>query len=155
MTIALTRQWATADFCAGIGEICQIWVESSLGLADGNLEGFHPNSAKSHFLLLLNLALSHSLQAQTLLCETFDIGGPMDAIPYTTIIVSKGESMKRLWSIFIAIFALSFAVLGWVGSEIFRQMPPNTSLLSRIAQRGLQHLLTLRAKFGANETSHA
>jgi hypothetical protein len=32
--------------------------------------------------------------------------------------------MKRLWIIFIAIFALSFAVLGWVGSEIFRQMPP-------------------------------
>src|SRR5262245_51863442 len=32
--------------------------------------------------------------------------------------------MKLLWTIFIAIFAISFAILGWVGSEIFRQMPP-------------------------------
>ena len=32
--------------------------------------------------------------------------------------------MKRLWIIFIAIFVASFAVLGWVGSEIFRQAPP-------------------------------
>jgi nitric oxide reductase subunit B len=32
--------------------------------------------------------------------------------------------MRRLWIIFIAIFVFSFAVLGWVGSEIFRQMPP-------------------------------
>lgn len=32
--------------------------------------------------------------------------------------------MKKLWIIFIAIFVLSFAVLGWVGTEIFRQAPP-------------------------------
>jgi nitric oxide reductase subunit B len=32
--------------------------------------------------------------------------------------------MKRLWLIFIAIFVFSFAVLGWVGTEIFRQAPP-------------------------------
>src|SRR5512141_58797 len=32
--------------------------------------------------------------------------------------------MKRLWLVFIAIFVCSFAVLGWVGTEIFRQAPP-------------------------------
>src|SRR5215210_3794342 len=32
--------------------------------------------------------------------------------------------MKKLWIIFIAIFVFSFAVLGWVGTEIFRQAPP-------------------------------
>ena len=32
--------------------------------------------------------------------------------------------MKNLWMIFIAIFVFSFAVLGWVGTEIFRQAPP-------------------------------
>jgi nitric oxide reductase subunit B len=32
--------------------------------------------------------------------------------------------MKKLWLIFIAIFIASFAVLGWVGTEIFRQAPP-------------------------------
>ena len=32
--------------------------------------------------------------------------------------------MKRLWIVFIAIFVFSFAVLGWVGTEIFRQAPP-------------------------------
>jgi nitric oxide reductase subunit B len=32
--------------------------------------------------------------------------------------------MKKLWLIFIAIFVFSFAVLGWVGAEIFRQAPP-------------------------------
>jgi nitric oxide reductase subunit B len=32
--------------------------------------------------------------------------------------------MKRLWLVFIAIFVFSFAVLGWVGTEIFRQAPP-------------------------------
>src|SRR5262245_41262415 len=32
--------------------------------------------------------------------------------------------MKRLWIIFIAIFVFSFAILGWVGSEIYRQKPP-------------------------------
>ena len=32
--------------------------------------------------------------------------------------------MKKLWIIFIGIFVFSFAVLGWVGTEIFRQAPP-------------------------------
>src|SRR6476620_3604174 len=32
--------------------------------------------------------------------------------------------MKKLWLIFIAIFVFAFAVLGWVGTEIFRQAPP-------------------------------
>ena len=32
--------------------------------------------------------------------------------------------MKKLWIIFGAVFILSFAILGWVGSEIFRQVPP-------------------------------
>ena len=32
--------------------------------------------------------------------------------------------MRRPWLIFIAIFVASFAILGWVGSEIFRQSPP-------------------------------
>src|SRR6478672_835919 len=32
--------------------------------------------------------------------------------------------MKKLWIIFIAIFVFSFAILGWVGTEIFRQAPP-------------------------------
>ena len=32
--------------------------------------------------------------------------------------------MKRLWIILGAVFVLSFAILGWVGVEIFRQAPP-------------------------------
>ena len=32
--------------------------------------------------------------------------------------------MRKLWLIFIAIFVFSFAILGWVGTEIFRQAPP-------------------------------
>ncbi len=32
--------------------------------------------------------------------------------------------MKRLWIILISVFLLSFAILGWVGIEIFRQAPP-------------------------------
>lgn len=32
--------------------------------------------------------------------------------------------MKKLGLIFIAIFVFSFAILGWVGTEIFRQAPP-------------------------------
>ena len=32
--------------------------------------------------------------------------------------------MRKLWRIFIAIFVFSFAILGWVGTEIFRQDPP-------------------------------
>ena len=32
--------------------------------------------------------------------------------------------MKKLWLIFIGIFVFSFSILGWVGTEIFRQAPP-------------------------------
>ena len=32
--------------------------------------------------------------------------------------------MKKLWLILIGIFVFSFAILGWVGTEIFRQAPP-------------------------------
>lgn len=32
--------------------------------------------------------------------------------------------MKKLWIILIAIFIISFSILGWVGTEIFRQAPP-------------------------------
>src|SRR6188474_2763162 len=32
--------------------------------------------------------------------------------------------VRKLWLIFIAIFVFSFAILGWVGTEIFRQAPP-------------------------------
>ena len=32
--------------------------------------------------------------------------------------------MRKLWLIFIVIFAFSFAVLGWIGTEIFHQAPP-------------------------------
>lgn len=32
--------------------------------------------------------------------------------------------MKRLWLILLAIFVFSFGILGWVGTEIFRQAPP-------------------------------
>src|SRR5688572_26943301 len=32
--------------------------------------------------------------------------------------------MKKLWILLIAIFIGSFAILGWVGVEIFRQAPP-------------------------------
>ena len=32
--------------------------------------------------------------------------------------------MKKLWILFGAVFVFSFAILGWVGSEIFRQAPP-------------------------------
>jgi nitric oxide reductase subunit B len=32
--------------------------------------------------------------------------------------------MKKLWLVFVVIFVFSFAILGWVGTEIFRQAPP-------------------------------
>ena len=32
--------------------------------------------------------------------------------------------MKRLWLLLISVFVISFAILGWVGTEIFRQAPP-------------------------------
>lgn len=31
--------------------------------------------------------------------------------------------MKRLWILLISVFIFSFAILGWVGTEIFRQAP--------------------------------
>jgi hypothetical protein len=34
---------------------------------------------------------------------------------------SKRGIYEKLWIVFIAIFVFSFAVLGWVGIEIFRQ----------------------------------
>ena len=32
--------------------------------------------------------------------------------------------MKRLWILFAAVMVVSFLVLGWVGTEIYREMPP-------------------------------
>jgi nitric oxide reductase large subunit len=32
--------------------------------------------------------------------------------------------MKRLWILLIAIFVFSFSILGWIGTEIFRQALP-------------------------------
>jgi nitric oxide reductase subunit B len=32
--------------------------------------------------------------------------------------------MKKLWLIFGAVFVFSFSILGWIGTEIFRQAPP-------------------------------
>ncbi|MGH7784055.1 MAG: cbb3-type cytochrome c oxidase subunit I, partial [Candidatus Binatia bacterium] len=32
--------------------------------------------------------------------------------------------MKKLWILLIAVFVFSFTILGWVGTEIFRQAPP-------------------------------
>ncbi len=32
--------------------------------------------------------------------------------------------MKKLWILLISVFVISFAILGWVGTEIFRQAPP-------------------------------
>jgi len=32
--------------------------------------------------------------------------------------------MKKLWILLIAVFIFSFGILGWVGTEIFRQAPP-------------------------------
>lgn len=32
--------------------------------------------------------------------------------------------MKKLWILFAAVFVISFAVLGWIGTEIYRQAPP-------------------------------
>ena len=32
--------------------------------------------------------------------------------------------MKKLWILLISIFIFSFAILGWIGTEIFRQVPP-------------------------------
>src|SRR5690348_1804352 len=47
--------------------------------------------------------------------------------------------MKKLWIIFGLIFFLSFAILGWVGSEIFRQAPP---IPASVAATSGQILLT-------------
>ena len=32
--------------------------------------------------------------------------------------------MKKLWIILAAVFIFSFGILGWIGTEIFRQAPP-------------------------------
>ena len=32
--------------------------------------------------------------------------------------------MKRLWLLLAAVFVFSFVILGWIGAEIFRQVPP-------------------------------
>jgi len=41
------------------------------------------------------------------------------------ILPFSGEiNMKKLWIIFILMFIFSFSVLGWIGTEIFRQAPP-------------------------------
>ena len=32
--------------------------------------------------------------------------------------------MKRLWMLFAAVLLMGFLVLGWVGTEIYREMPP-------------------------------
>lgn len=32
--------------------------------------------------------------------------------------------MKKLWILFVAVFVGSFIILGWIGTEIFRQVPP-------------------------------
>src|SRR3974390_2013947 len=32
--------------------------------------------------------------------------------------------MKKLWISFAIVFSLSFAVLGWIGTRIYQQMPP-------------------------------
>src|SRR6476646_10832646 len=32
--------------------------------------------------------------------------------------------MKKLWILLISVFIISFSILGWIGSEIFRQAPP-------------------------------
>ena len=36
----------------------------------------------------------------------------------------KEKFMKRLWLAFVAVVALSFLVLGWVGVRIYDEMPP-------------------------------
>jgi nitric oxide reductase subunit B len=37
---------------------------------------------------------------------------------------TNGDLMKKLWIIFGCIFLISFSILGWIGTEIFRQVPP-------------------------------
>ena len=32
--------------------------------------------------------------------------------------------MKKLWILLGAVFFISFAILGWIGTEVFRQAPP-------------------------------
>ncbi len=32
--------------------------------------------------------------------------------------------MKRLWIAFAAVMTLSFAVLGWIGTRIYQELPP-------------------------------
>jgi nitric oxide reductase subunit B len=32
--------------------------------------------------------------------------------------------MKRLWLLFVAVLAVSFAILSWIGARLYREMPP-------------------------------
>src|SRR5512132_4088743 len=32
--------------------------------------------------------------------------------------------MKKLWAAFAFVFVFSFAILGWIGTRIYQQMPP-------------------------------
>src|SRR5215472_15223640 len=34
------------------------------------------------------------------------------------------ETVKKLWTGFAVVFILSFAVLGWIGTRIYQEMPP-------------------------------
>src|SRR5690606_13836638 len=38
--------------------------------------------------------------------------------------ISTGDKMRILWIILISVLVFSFAILGWIGIEIFRQAPP-------------------------------
>ena len=48
--------------------------------------------------------------------------------------------MKRLWILLIGIMIISFSVLGWVGTEIFRQAPPIPRQVVRATARYLYPL---------------
>src|SRR4051812_9803481 len=37
---------------------------------------------------------------------------------------SKGTFMKKLWISFAVVLLGSFAILGWIGTRIYQQMPP-------------------------------
>ena len=45
--------------------------------------------------------------------------------------------MKRLWLAFTAVIVVSFAVLGWVGTEIFRHKPPIPSEVTTASGAGV------------------
>src|SRR6516164_4611987 len=37
---------------------------------------------------------------------------------------SKGTDMKKLWISFAAVLVISFSILGWIGTQIYQEMPP-------------------------------